>query len=691
MTTSRNARIAGFGALAATVAAAALVLGGSHHGLARAAADAAMTTPATVDDFMLADQNLLARQLYRMADDKAVVLISYASADAAIHADAKALMALKTDFAGKGVDILAIDSRIGERRDTVIADAKAVGLEMPILFDYEQLVGEELGVTRAGEVIVIDPRNWTITYRGPVTGPGGEPFVRQALDALAAGRKVAMAPHAARGQVIAFPERARAGTFATISYARTIAPIIQAKCATCHQPGGIGPMPLNTYEQIKGFSPMIREVIRTHRMPPYLADETVGAFQDDDRLTPTQIKTLVHWIDAGAPRGPGADPLSKVKFQAPDWPLGKPDVVLDVPDVSIPAQGIMDYQHPVVPNAMTEGRWMKATTFRISDRQVVHHILTGVVQGDHKVGGQAAESEWGASLGGYGPGRGSNIQPKDTGVWVPPSGGIGFQNHYTPYGRPTVEKTQMGLYFYGKGAEPKYVLRTFGIFDFSIEIPAGEEFHPETSYIAFPKDAILYGITPHAHKRGGSTNVSILYPNGKEEKLLSLPRYDFNWQYEYFLKTPLKVPAGSKIVARWTYDNSTRNPGNPDPKHTVVWGEQTSEEMMATYLHYRWVDETVAHQTPQYEKLLMGNLMMGVLDDNMDGKIQYAELKGGPQGPGQTLKKYFALIDTNKDGALDPAELTAAAKLMPRRGAPRPAQAPAAGPAATPTAAGGQP
>src|SRR6202043_2543354 len=166
------------------------------------------------------------------------------------------------------------------------------------------------------------------------------PWAKQALDALTSGQKAAMTSHEPIGQPIAFPERARAKTFASISYTQTIAPIIKVKCATCHQPGGIGPMPLNTYEQIKGFSPMIREVIRTHRMPPYLADETVGAFQDDDRLTPGQMKTLVHWIDAGAPRGAGDDPLKRVAFHAPEWPLGKPDVVLNVPEVKIAATGV---------------------------------------------------------------------------------------------------------------------------------------------------------------------------------------------------------------------------------------------------------------------------------------------------------------------------------------------------------------
>ena len=362
----------------------------------------------------------------------------------------------------------------------------------------------------------------------------------------------------------------------------------------------------------------------------------------------------------------------------------------------VPFQCLADHGEYLVANAMTEGRWMKATTFRVSDRQVVHHILTGVVASDH-AGNTLSETQWGASLGGYGPGRGSNIQPVDTGVWVPASGGVGFQNHYTPYGRETTEQTQMGIYFYPKGQEPKYILRTFGIFNFNIEIPAGEEWHKESSYIEFPKEALLYGITPHAHVRGGSTQVSIIYPNGKEEKLLALPRYNFNWQYEYFLKTPLKVPAGSKVLTTWTYDNSTRNPGNPDPKKTVYWGEQTSEEMMATYLHYRWTDETVTHQTPEYEKMLQANLMMGVLDTNMDGKIEKAELRGGPKSPARTLLQYFDLIDSDHDGSIDAKELAAAQKFMARGRGGQAAQggdkaAPAAQPmpAATPAAAGGR-
>jgi peroxiredoxin len=651
-----KARRAGFlSAIMALALAAAASLAGAAH------------AAQSVDNFRLADQNLIARELYRMGDAKAVVLIAYAAGDPQVRKDAAAYAGLKRDYAAKGVEVLAIASKLGEKRDVVKKEAAALGLEMPILFDYQQLVGEQLGVSRAAEVFVVDPKTWQVVYRGPVAG------ARAAVDGLVAGRAVAFTQSSAKGGVIAFPERARAKGFTQISYAGQVAPIVKAKCATCHQPGGIGPMPLNTYEQVKGFSPMIREVIRTGRMPPYMADQTVGHFKDDDRLSPDQIKTLVHWIEAGAPRGEGEDPLARIDFKAPDWPLGKPDIIVEIPPAKIPAAGVMEYQRPVVPSVMTEGRWMKATTFRVTDRQAVHHILTGVVDGQFKTGDTATETQWGASLGGYGPGRGSNINPDDHGVWVPPSGGVAFQNHYTPYGRETVEKTQMGLYFYPKGQEPKYVLRTMGIFDFSIVIPANTEVHHEHAYLQFPKDAVIYGLTPHAHHRGSSASVSVIYPGGREEMLLSLPRYDFNWQYEYFLAEPLRIPAGSKVVTRYTYDNSKRNPANPDPNKVVTWGEQSWEEMLATYLHYRWVDETVTDQKPDYDKQLQATLFMGAMDDNFDGKLQKAELKGQT---GDMMAKFFAVIDKNADAALDPAELKEAQKLMPRRRQSAAAEAP---------------
>jgi hypothetical protein len=148
------------------------------------------------------------------------------------------------------------------------------------------------------------------------------------------------------------------------------------------------------------------------------------------------------------------------------------------------------------------------------------------------------------------------------------------------------------------------------------------------------------------------------------KELLALPRYDFNWQRSYTFAEPIKVPAGSKLISHYVYDNSARNPSNPDPKINVSWGEQSFQEMLFTSLSYRWVDETAEHRV-NYEDELGKTRLLGMMDDNLDGKLSKAELKGGI---GRQLLKYFDLLDKNHDGYLDANELAAAQGMMGGRG-----------------------
>ena len=187
----------------------------------------------------------------------------------------------------------------------------------------------------------------------------------------------------------------------------------------------------------------------------------------------------------------------------------------------------------------------------------------------------------------------------------------------------------------------------------NISIPPGEERHKEQAYLIFPKEALLYSAFPHAHYRGESSKLEIIYPNGERKLLLSLPKYDFNWQRDYDFAEPVKIPAGSKLVATYTYNNSPRNPANPDPKRTVPWGEQSFDEMLFTYLRYRWVDETSAKPVA-YDDQLKQSQMLGMFDTNIDGKIELSELKGPI---GAQLKPMFPLADANKDGAISADEL----------------------------------
>jgi peroxiredoxin len=670
MKTTRIWALGTAGAAALAVMALGYVgLNGASFNGAEAAANAAMISPTKVDNFQLTDQNLDSHELYRLADAKAVVLITQMDGCPIMRNIASAVKDLQKTYAGKGVEFMMLNSTKQDTREEIAAEAKEWGFDMPILMDKNQLVGEQLGVTRTAEIIVIDPKSWKVVYHGPIDdrvtyerqkAKADNHYAADALDAQLAGKTVKVAQRLTEGCLINFDLRDKAANFSKISYVKEIAPIIEQKCVACHQTGGIGPMELTSYEKVKGFAPMIREAIRTKRMPPFHAEPGIGSFHDDKSLSPDQTTTLVHWIEAGAQRGTGADPLAAVVHTAPEWPLGKPDLVLDVPAYTIPASGVVDYQRPYAVNPLTEGRWIRASTIKPGQRQGVHHILTGYMAEVPK-DGKVSESMWGTSVGGYAVGAESTIMAPDSGTFLPAGGAIGFQNHYTPFGKEAVDKSQIGLYFYDK--QPKYMMHSAVVLDASIVLPANTERHTEIAYLTFPKDALLFSAFPHAHYRAHNSELKIRYPDGTEKLLLALPKYDFNWQRAYQFAEPIKVPAGSKLIATYIYDNSKRNPANPDPNLQVTWGEQSFQEMLYTALQYRWVDETSASRHPEYDAALMATRTMGMLDDNIDGKIELSELKGSV---GAQLKANFALIDANKDGGIDATELATATSFQQR-------------------------
>ncbi|WP_293680776.1 hypothetical protein [uncultured Phenylobacterium sp.] len=657
-----------FTALAALLASTALVSGcatdnGARSAMAGGSAVDAAAVSRTVDNFMLVDANLEAHELYRLSDAPAVVIVTQANGDRTLQALAPTLNTLAAAYGARGVEFRLLNSNLKDSREAIQAEAEKVGYTPPILMDVNQLVGESLGVTRAAEAYVINPKTWAVVYRGPVAGAGA------ALDAFLAGKPVPANGGDGAGGIIAFPER---GVVQKATYIKDIAPILEAKCVACHQQGGIGPMQLTSYDIVKGFAPMIRETIRTDRMPPFNASPHVGKFKGDKSLTPAEIKTVVHWVEAGAPRGEGPDPLAAVKRVAAEWPLGKPDLILEVPAFKVPAAGVVDYQRPATANPGTEPRWIRATTVQPGDRQAVHHLLSGWTPEMPK-DGRTSETQWRGSVGGYAVGAESNIAPSNIGTYLPAGGAVGFQMHYTPYGKETTDKSRVGVYFYDK--PPELMMRNVVVIDPTIEIAANAGRHKEVAYVEFPNDAMLYSAFPHAHYRAYASDLWLQTPDGKKKLLLSLPRYDFNWQRSYVFAEPIKIPAGSRIVANYVYDNSKRNPANPDPNRKITWGEQSWEEMLFTSLAFRWLDETAAKQV-DHDARLAKTRMLGMMDDNLDGKLQKAELRGQV---GSAIGMAWGRLDADKDGSLSKDELAVAQAFMERRGRggpDRPAEGP---------------
>jgi hypothetical protein len=629
-------------------------------GCAQVKSDSAVAPAATIDNFRLVSAEGFAHELYRLKDASAVVLVMHGVGSPEVAELAPELEKLRADYKAKGVEFLMVNSNPSDKRDAILADARKNGLTLPILQDDLQLIGEQIGATRVGQTFVVNPKSWAIAYAGALS--------TAAIDEVVAGKSVTVASAPAKGEAITFPARAAKaqGEFAKISYSTTVAPIIEAKCIACHQEGGIAPFAFDSYEKVKGFAPMMREAIRTDRMPPWDPDPHVGKFKDDKSLSADQIKTLVHWIEAGAPRGEGPDLLAEVKHVAPEWPLGKPDLILEIPAYKIPASGVVDYQYPVVANPLTEGKWLKASTTQVGERQAVHHVLSGFVREGQF--GRGGGQNLGSSVGGYTVGMESVVNPKGIGTWVPVGGGFQFQMHYTPFGKEVTTQEKVGLYFYKDGEKPDLMMREMPLVDQFIELPPNEGAHKEIAYFNFPKDAILHTAVAHAHYRGTYSKLEIRYPDGKQETILNVPFYDFNWQRMYEFETPIKIPAGSKVIATYVYDNSKRNPANPNPNEKVVWGDQSFEEMFYTSLRYRWADETAEKQT-NYDSLLNQTRLMGMMDDNIDDKLQKSELRGQfaqlAAGPGM-----FEMADANKDGGIDQGELDKVLVMMQQMNRP---------------------
>jgi hypothetical protein len=534
----------------------------------------------TVDNFRLLDHRGGAHELYYLSDMKAVVVMTQANQCELATKSIPKLNEIRDQYQARGVKVFMLNSTLHEDRASILAAMDKTDTTIPVLEDALQLIGESLDATRAGEVLVINPVGWKLAYRGPIDQAA--PIV----DALAAGKAVQPTKVDVAGCAVNMPEKSKRAAHAKISYSKEIAPMLIDKCVSCHRDGGIAPWQMSSYEIVKGFSPMIREVLRTQRMPPWHADPHYGAFRNDRSLTGEQVKTLVHWIEAGAPQDKAPDPLKTLNKQWPAWDMGEPNLIVETPSYTVPATGTIEYQNPIVKNPLGKNVWIRAIGFNPGDRGVVHHILAYGV----KPGG-GGPFNMGTYLAGYVPGGGVIRFPEDTGVLLEKDMDFRLQMHYTANGKESSDVTKIGIYYTDE--PPKYPLRQFVLLDPRLKIPANTKEHlivapPRT----FDRDVLIYSLTAHSHYRGKSSKFVAQYPDGRQEILLNVPHYDFNWQTAYELKEPKFLPKGTKLIYDTVYDNSSQNKANPDPSIEVRWGEQTWQEMIYGNVRYRNVDET---------------------------------------------------------------------------------------------------
>jgi hypothetical protein len=412
-----------------------------------------------------------------------------------------------------------------------------------------------------------------------------------------------------------------------VTFTKDVAPIFFNSCAECHRPNDIAPMSLLSYKEARPWARSIKEKVATREMPPWSPDPRYGEFVNDHRLSQEQIDTIISWVDQGAKEGNVKDLPPVPEFVAGGWQIGKPDVVLTMAEeYSVEPTAPDNYINFFLPTNFKEDKWIQAAEIQPGNRRVVHHVIAFIqtpqmmakraenggrrinnsslmyldgtlrrVKSDAPVnddgcaqtpgvrrGAGGGEENEGSLLSGYAPGKQMDVWPAGTAKKVPAGATIMFQMHYSAFrgalSKAEKDRTRIGLIFAKQ--PPEKMIITGAAANLSFKIPAGADNHLVTACQTLPADIQVLSYMPHMHLRGKDMKYEVIYPDGKRETLLWVPKFSFNWQAMYFLKKPLTLPKGTKVIVTAHFDNSAKNKYNPDPKKDVRWGDPTYDEMM---------------------------------------------------------------------------------------------------------------
>ena len=395
--------------------------------------------------------------------------------------------------------------------------------------------------------------------------------------------------------------RAQMGNMSTVTYTKDVVPILQKHCQSCHRPGEAGPFSMLTYEDLRPWTGAIRLAVQHKIMPPWYADPQFGHFSNNRALSDQEIKTIVSWVIAGSPKGDPKDMPPPLQFTE-GWGISQPDVVLQLPKpFPVPESGMVEYQYVIVPTGFTKDTWVQAAEVRPTERAVVHHIIAYVrepgsnyfkdqkpgqffeappAKVNEKVDTSALPSDF---LVGYAPGQPAEILQPGQGKLIKAGSDIVFEVHYTPNGKPVMDRTKLGLVL-AKDV-PKNRVQTLSASNGTFKIPPGAPNYQVDASFEVAKEVTLASIHPHMHTRGKDFEYRLVFPSGETKTILRVPAYNWHWQLWYNLEVPIVLPKGTRIECTAHFDNSPHNPENPDPTKTVIWGQQSWDEMMVGFFN----------------------------------------------------------------------------------------------------------
>ena len=568
-----------------------------------------------IDNITLKDAAGKRHSLYDLKDKKAIVVV-FLSFECPVSTSYSSVLAeLAKTYRDKQVAFVAVNSSDDGDAKQIAKQAAEYKLPFPVFKDERFRAADAFKAKTVPSAFVLD-RNFVLRYRGRIddgyyarlkkNGRITRHDLRQALDEVLAGKPVSEPATKPIGCGIVRERKTRKD--GAVTFYRDVLPIVQKNCQECHRPGAVGPFALMTYKQAVNWADDIKEYTKERKMPPWKPVEG-PAFHNERKLADRDIQTLAAWVDGGTPEGDAKDAPPPRRF-VEGWQLGKPDLVLTVPEeMTIGAGGPDLFRCFVLPTKLTEDKFVTAVEVRPGNNRIVHHTLNffdaggkgremeqnareekETKQGDRGPGYSAAmglgfrpaAGEVGG-LGGWAPGNVAHHLPAGYGYFLPKGSDIIVQVHYHRNGRVEKDRTSIGLYFAKNDKTKRWKGMVLpGRFWL---IPAGNERFRVTGELEVLQDCKLYSVMPHMHMLGREVKVTLTPPGGKPTTLVAIKDWEYNWQETYFLKQPLTLKPGTRLAVEAIYDNSEKNPNNPfSPPRWVKFGEQTTDEMCYIFL-----------------------------------------------------------------------------------------------------------
>jgi hypothetical protein len=439
--------------------------------------------------------------------------------------------------------------------------------------------------------------------------------------------------------------RAADPTTPQVTFSKDVAPILQEKCQQCHQPNSIAPMSLISFENTRPWARSIKQRVMTRQMPPWHIDPSVGVheFKNDMSLTDAQIDTIVRWVDAGAPEGNPKDmPPPKALITDNEWQgvrdgFGPPDLVIRSSEYTMPAQHQDVWYRPMSDVPLTEPRWAKMVEIRpttLKGRRIVHHSIAYLVLNNDPdaVNTGTANGFAGAAsdprpvdlvnrrpqLMEWAIGKGYDLFREGTGKLILPGEKISWDQHLHAVGEEITSGSEIGIWLYAKGQEPKkrsYLIAFTGLRKQEfLDIPPNSLSQTE-GFTVLKENTLITNFQPHFHLRGKAMQVEAILPDGTNQIVSYVGKFNFNWMTNYIYKDDAApvFPKGTVIHVTAWHDNTRANPFNPDPDQWVGYGDRTVDEMAHAWMNVVYFNDDeykalVAERKARTEKTTVSQL-----------------------------------------------------------------------------------